>query len=312
MNDSARSTDKRAAARRGARALILIAVATHASAQQRTGNTRDLDSDRPEAWAMNYFTSVTLLSGLSVPRSRAPGSVDIALELGRIPQLSESERRVGFDGLKVEDLNKSPVFVRPRVTIGLPWQSALIVSYVPPLHVYGLKPHIFTVALERPMLEREPWTVGARIYGQLATVRGAFTCPDDVTAYPPGTPGNPYGCDTQSNDKAYQHYAGLELSFAYRIERLGGLTPYATMGANYLNGKVQVHAQVNGRADRNRLDADTGTVSFGAGLIYPLDERFTLSAGAFYSPLEVARRPSESSVNDPLFNVRTQISYRLR
>lgn len=281
-------------------------------AQEQLKSTRNLDSDRPEAWAMNYFTSITLLSGLSMPHSRAPGSIEIALELGRIPQLSESERRIGFDGRKEEDLNKSPVFGRPRITIGLPWRSALIVSYIPPVRLYGLKPHIVTIALERPLLESGPWTLGARLYGQLGTVRGAFTCPDEVTAYPPGAPGNPYGCDTQSNDKAYQHYAGFELSGAYRIERLGGLTPYVTVGANYLNPKVQVHAQVFGRADRTRLDADTGTVSAGLGLIYALDERFTLSAGAFYSPLEVTRPPSTSSNNDPLINFRTQISYRFR
>lgn len=261
---------------------------------------------------MNYFTSVTLLSGLSMPRSRAPGSIEIALELDRIPQLSESEQRIGFDGRKEEDLDKSPVFGRPRITIGLPWRSALILSYIPPVKLYGLKPHIFTIALERPLLESGPWTLGARLYGQLGTVRGAFTCPDEVTAYPPGAPGNVYGCDTQSNDKAYQHYAGLELSGAYRIERLGGLTPYVTLGANYLNPKVQVHAQVFGHADRNRLDADTVTVSAGLGLIYALDERLTLSAGAFYSPLEVTRQPSTSSNNDPLINFRTQISYRFR
>ena len=296
--------------------LLLAGVGMSAPAQpqdqSQAKSTRNLDSDRPEAWAMNYFTSVTLLSGLSMPRSRAPGSIDIALELDRIPQLSESERRIGFDGRKEEDLNKAPVFGRPRVTIGLPWHSALIVSYIPPVKIYGLKPHIVTVALERPLLESGPWTLGARLYGQLGTVRGAFTCPDDVTAYPPGAPGNVYGCDTQSNDKAYQHYAGFELSGSYRIERLGGLTPYVTLGVNYLNTKVQVHAQVFGRADRNRLDADTNTASAGIGLIYALDERLTLSAGAFYSPLEVRRQPSTSSNNDPLINFRTQISYRFR
>lgn len=292
--------------------VLIVGSGMPAGAQERIERTENLDSGRPEAWAMNYFTSVTLMSALGVPHSREPGSMDIALEVDRIPQLSESERRIGFNGIKEEDLNKSPVFVRPRVTIGLPWRSALILSYVPPIRVHGLKPRIATVALERPLYEQGGTTFGVRLYGQLGTVHGSFTCPEEVTRHPPGSPGNEYGCDTPSDDKAYHHYAGIELSGAWRIDRLDGLTPYLAVGVNYLNPKVEVHAQVYGYEDRTRLDADTWTCSIAAGFILPLAPRFTLSAGVFYSPLEVTRGPSASTTNDPLINFRTLLTWHYR
>ena len=83
----------------------------------------------PEAWAMKYFNSVSLLTGLGPPRVREPWSFEIGLELDTIPRLDEDQRRVGFGGAKVEDLNRLPAFFRPRLTIGLPAKWSLDVAY---------------------------------------------------------------------------------------------------------------------------------------------------------------------------------------
>ena len=40
---------------------------------------RQLSFDRPESWALKYFTSVSLLSGLQTTDGRQPGSVAIGL-----------------------------------------------------------------------------------------------------------------------------------------------------------------------------------------------------------------------------------------
>src|SRR5262249_16444323 len=99
-------------------------------------SSEHLDSDRPEAWAMNYFTSFSLLSAFGAPHSREFGSVELGFELDWIPQLSKSQRRVGFNGIKEEDLNQAPIFARPRLTVGLPWNVALTLSYLPPIEVF--------------------------------------------------------------------------------------------------------------------------------------------------------------------------------
>jgi hypothetical protein len=276
------------------------------------GASDHLDSDRPEAWAMFYYTSVSLFSGLGTPRSRKPGSIEVGFELGSIPHLDPDQRRVGFDGTKEEDLNKSPIFARARLTIGLPWKLALILGYVPPISVFGVRPHLLDVGLERPIYERGPWTLGLRAYGQIGDVTGAFTCPASAAEHPPGSPGNPYGCDGTSNDKAKQRYLGLELSGSYRIDGLRGLTPWVTISGNYLDTTFDVNAVTFDVPDTTHLEAETGTMTLGFGARYPLTEKIDVSIGMSFTPLWVTRPPSTSSELDSLLNVRTVLSYRFR
>jgi hypothetical protein len=79
---------------------------------------------------------------------------------------------------------------------------------------------------------------------------------------------------------------------------------------NYLDTQFQVDALTFGFADRRQLAAHTWTFSMRAGVTYPITERLHLSLGLFYSPLWVVRPPNTASQNDPLFNVRSLISYQ--
>src|SRR5262245_51059273 len=92
-------------------------------------DTENIAGDRPEAWAIRYFTSTTLLNGLGVSHGRQAGSVFIGGEVVGIPFLSTEEQRVGFNGTKAEDLNKAPFFVRPRLIVGLPGQVAATLAF---------------------------------------------------------------------------------------------------------------------------------------------------------------------------------------
>src|SRR5258708_4680303 len=75
--------------------------------------------DSPEGWALKYYTSATLMSGLQPPEAsfedRRVGSINVGLELGWLPTLTPARARVGFSGKKEEDLNKAPIFARPVV-----------------------------------------------------------------------------------------------------------------------------------------------------------------------------------------------------
>src|SRR5689334_4242843 len=66
---------------------LISALAAGAQAQ-----TQHLDFDRPEAWALKYFASSTLLNGLQPPEplSERPaiGSVTLGLEVGWLPRLN--------------------------------------------------------------------------------------------------------------------------------------------------------------------------------------------------------------------------------
>ena len=108
--------------------------------------------DRPESWGMKHFTAVNMLTGLGAPRSLEPGAIEVAIEGASIPSLSAQERTIGFDGVKEEEINRSSFFGRPRVTFGLPGRFTLDVSYVPPIELFDVEPHLFGIGIARPFI----------------------------------------------------------------------------------------------------------------------------------------------------------------
>lgn len=273
----------------------------------------ELDFDRPEAWAMKYFGSVSLLTGLGAPRERRPGSVELAFEAGWIPSLSEEQRTVGFGGTKEEDLNKLSAFGRLRATFGLGRKLSLTAGWVPPVAVSGVQANLVSLALERPLLAPDAgWGLGLRLYGQVGEIEGDFTCTDDDLQAPPGEPGNEFGCEARSSDTYDLAYTGLELVGSYAFA--GGKAPRLHFGAaaNYLDMELQVDALTSGLRDRTLLLADGWSWSLSGGARWGLDSRTDFAAELFYTPLDVVRPPSTASENDALFNLRLLVAYRLR
>lgn len=275
-------------------------------------NSQDLDFDRPEAWAMKYFASVSLLTGLGAPRALEPGSVYLQLEGGWVPSLSESERTVGFNGTKVEDLNRTSVFLRPRAVIGLPHKYSLTLSWVPPIEVKGVKPNLLAIALGRPVHEARSWRLGLRGYAQYGTLQADFTCPEDVVAAGDDPVRNPFNCVEPSRDEQNTSALGMELSWAHKLRGTSRWEPHLGLAVNYLDMEFQVDARHSGFVDKSLLLAGGWTLSLTAGMTYQAGERWKFVGEAFYSPLEVTRPPSDSSQNDALFNIRTMISYGIR
>lgn len=266
--------------------------------------------DRPESWALAHFTSATLLTGLGTPGSLRPGSVSVGFELGWLPTLDATQRRVGFNGTEEQDLNKAPFMPRPRVTIGLPASFTLIVAGTPPIPMFGLEAALLAVGLERPIVETPHWVLGARGYGQVGWVRGAYTCPPSVLAFPPGSPGNDEGCQAPSSDTSKLRYLGGEAVVGYRSERLPRLAPHAAVGISVMDVGFQVNAHTFDFIDRTSYTSRGTVVSFSAGVSYQVTSRLALATDAFYSPMWV-RRPGLPRENDGLFNVRALVTCRL-
>jgi hypothetical protein len=240
---------------------------------------------------------------------RKPGSIDLGLEAGWVPYLGESQRRVGFDGTRVEDLNKTPVYGRPRVTVGLPAGFSAEVGWVPPIEVNGSKANLLDAALERPFLETDLWSLGLRLYGQVGHASGDYTCPKDVARQAPGSAGNPDACNQSSNDIATLNHAGAAVTGGVKLA--GGATLHFAGGGTYNDVQFQIHAVTGGAPDNTLLITHgwTGWVAAGAGL--PLGKRTSVAVEAFYSPLSVRRPPSQNTQNDGLFNVRALLKFHL-
>jgi hypothetical protein len=277
------------------------------------GQHKDFDS--PEGWAMKRFASVTLLNGLQPPESaedRRFGSLTVGFEIGWLPALDPGQARVGFSGNKVEDLNKSPIFARPVVRVGLPAKFTGIFAFAAPVRVWDVAPTLVAFGLERPLVERGPWTIGWRGYGQVGHANSSFTCPQRALAFPAGSPGNPAGCVAFSDDSATLRYIGTEGQVSYQVPRWSRLTLHATAGVNYIQGRFQVNSERVKGLDRTRLWTGGETFSTTGGASYALTRRAAFTVDTFYTPLWVRRETNGPRTNDGLFNVRAMVSYRLR
>jgi hypothetical protein len=288
---------------RSAALVLAIAISGPLSAQIIDDVDR-LEWDEPEAWAMKYFGSVSLLTGLGPPRARELWSLEIGLELTTIPSLSEDQRRVGFGGRKVEDLNRLPALFRPRVTIGLPATWSLDIAYVPPIEVRGVRSNLFALGLERPVFTTGSWTLGARLYGQTGRVESDFTCSAEDASHPPGSDDNFWGCEEPSEDEVTLDYLGVAFTGGYRYRKTDF---HWGVAANYMDMEFQVDAVTFGRSDRTLLLADGWTWSVNGGASWYLGGRTSVAVELFYSPLSVVRPPSTRIENDPLLNLRTML-----
>jgi hypothetical protein len=266
--------------------------------------------DRPEAWALKYFTATTLLNGLQVPEAVPAGSIDLGFELAWLPTLSTSQQRVGFNGTKQEDLNKAPISGRPRVRIGLPGHSTLLLAFTLPVETFGITPRLIAIGVERPLVRIGSWQLGWRAQGQLGTATGAYTCPTRVLAFAPGSPGNPYGCQAESSDVATLRYIGGELAAARPLAGVR-VTPHAGVTVTYVDTAFQVKARTFDYLDRTRLEAAGMILSTNVGVTCPVTTRLSVAADVFYAPLSVRRAFDGPATIEGLLNVRTLITYRV-
>jgi hypothetical protein len=288
-----------------ATALILAAGPVFAQSP-----VQHIDFDRPESWALEYFAAATTFTGLGPPKVRKPGTIEVALEVGWIPYLRMDQRRVGFDGTALEDLNKTLLLARPRLVLGLPGGVSAEVGWIPPIEIHGGTSNLISAALERPFVEGRRLTLGLRAYGQLGHAKGDFTCPKDVVAEEPGSPGNPQGCEAPSKDTSTLDVAGAALTGGLRLGERGEALHFA-VGGTYNDLEFQVGAVTFGHLDDTRLATHGWTGWVAAGVGGPLGERFWFGLEAFYSPLVVRRPPRREAEYDGYFNVRAMLRYRI-
>ena len=291
---------------------LAVASAAPARAQFVVAETETLDFDRPESWGMKYYASLALLTSMGVPEKRAAGSVDLGFEGSYVPQLSDDERRIGFNGTKLEDVNKTSFFGRIRGSVGLGKGLALELGYTPPVEVGGAKPNILALALGRSFELSPTWRLGVRGYGQIGTIEADITCSADEVAAGDDVQQNPFQCVEPSQDESRQKVIGLELVAGY--DGSSRFKPYVGLGLNYMDLEFQVNALYSdGLVEDHNLQLTSGTtVSATAGLTFEANARWRVTAELFYSWLSITRPPATTSGNEGFFNGRMFVSYRIR
>lgn len=285
-------------------ALFLLAGAV--SGQTLIRDDRNAASDSPEGWAMRYFAGTTLMTSFGETERLEPWQWSAALELGAIPHLSAEQQHVGFGGSKREDLNKSPVFGRLRLALGLPGAWVAEFGYTPPLQLAGSRArNVFAVAIGRRLIERDNFSLSVRALGQLGTVDGDITCPRGATGdSDPVT--NPFDCRAPSQDTFTANYYGVDATLGWNA---GDWKVYGSAGIVRARLEVQVDAFVALTHDRSRITSNGNLRWLNFGARYGFNPRSSFAVEMLYVPLDV-RRPLEApAVSDPLWSVRGQFRY---
>ena len=290
-------------------AALLIApllIQVQAYAQEVIHADETLSSSRPEAWAMNYMAASSFLTSFGATPALRPWGWEVAGDLGHIPSLSDSQQRVGFNGTKLEDLNRSPVFGRVRVMLGLPAGFVAELGYTPSLTIDGVKPlDLFALALGYRVFERDNFSLSMRAIGQRGRATGDITCPARLAHA--GPQDNPYGCQAPSTDRVTLNYFGIDTTAAWDWKPWH---VHGNFGVARTDLAVQVDALTFDVRDRSLLQATASKPYVAIGGSRDLDDRWNLGAEILYVPLRVQRDTNSSSSNDPLTSFRLQLRYR--
>ena len=280
-----------------------VLVATTARAQTIIGTHEVVGFESPEGWAMAFMTAASLNLGQEPPRRTSLGDLQLSVELGSIPHLSEGQQSVGFGGFKHEDLNKSPVFGRARGSLGLPFDITAELSWTPPLELNGAKPDsLWGFALSRPLVGGADWGLGLRVFAQQGAVRADVSCSADVAAQPPATPKNPFSCLEPSDDRLEMDHYGAEVTLSLPGTILG-LRPWVSLASTRMDPFVEVNALVLGAVDYSTVDSEGTTETVSGGLAWELSESWGLTLAGSYTPLD-AQRPVDTGDLDDYWSIR--------
>ena len=289
--------------------VVLALVGGSAAAQEVFAAQEIVDFDRPEAWAMKYFASVTSMSGFGPRRLRA-GEVELQFELGQVPDLDSRQRTVGFNGFKEEDLNRTPVLARPRVALGVGGGFVLTGGVVPPLEIDGVEALVLSLGLDRSFALSPNVDLGIGVFAEQAEIEGDFTCTAKDVAFAPGTPENAFGCEAVSEDEVDFETYGLRIGLGVELPWRNARLHIAAIHTE-LDGEFRVNARTFGFIDRTSLVTDGDLQSFAAGFSWRLLEKSRFAAEVYYAPLDVDRPDHEGVESDDLVQLRLMATYRL-
>jgi hypothetical protein len=266
--------------------------------------------DSPEGWAMAHTVSASLNLGSGPAATLAPGDWRLSAELGSIPHLSREDQRVGFGGYKLEDMNKSPVFGRGRLHVGLPAAITAELSWTPPLEINGGKPQqLFGAALERALWQGGDWTLGARLFAVRGDARGDTTCSRRVARHVPGSANNLYGCRAPSDDTLRMDHEGIELMLSRRIGD-GRWQPFVALASTHMTPYVEIEALVFDSLDLSELESSGTVQTLSAGTQWQVTPQWQASLALSWTPLDVRRPPQFNSRSQDFWSVRLGLGWQ--
>lgn len=266
--------------------------------------------DSPEGWAMAYTLASALNLGSGPAEHRGLFTWKIEAELASIPHLSKEQQRVGFGGFKPEDMNKSPVFGRARVSLALPAAVTAELSWTPPLEIDGAKPEsLFGLALERELVSIGAWRLGGRLHAVRGHVSADVTCSRDVASYVPGSPSNLFGCSGPSVDRLRMNQQGAEVMLSRSLFD-GRLQPFVAYARTHFRPFVEVEAPLFDSTQFWELQTSGSVDSLTLGARAAITPVWQSSVAFSYTPLSVIRPRMDNRQHDNFWSLRVSVARR--
>jgi hypothetical protein len=223
------------------RALIIVAMSC---ALQNVAEAQcKVSASSNEGRLLAFYTAPIVFSVATAPEVMKPASIRIGAEGEYIPKPNPTIEQTGLCFLqKSEHTSLSPVFGRPRITVGGPLGLALEAAYLPPVTIAKATPNLFSFAVsEAHHFARGPVATGTtlmlRLHGTFGNVRGPITCPASSLQQTSAT--SPCYGTTPSKDTFRPDMMGGEV-IAGVAPGSGAVSFYIGGGANRIDPHFQV------------------------------------------------------------------------
>jgi hypothetical protein len=250
-------------------------------------------SSSNEGRLLTFYSVPLVFSTDQAPTSLRPGSVRLSFEAEYLPKPDQAIEKTGICfQQKSEHTSLSPLFGRPRITVGLPAGFAFEFSYLPPIKIANAKPNLASWALSE-MRHYEMFSGAGgvnlmlRAHATTGYVKGPITCPR--SALQTSAKGNPCFGTTPSDDTFHPDIYGGEL--------LAGISPptrafslYGGIGATRFDPHFQVgFTDGQGNADRTKvqLAAPITRVALTAGITGYLRPKIDVGAQVYSVPQDM-------------------------
>lgn len=213
-----------------------------------------------EGKLLAFYTAPIVFSMAIAPEVLPPASIRLGAEVEYLPKPDPAIEQTGACfAQKSEHTSLSPVFGRPRITIGGPFGFALEAAYLPPVTIARAKPNLFSFAISKahhfalgPVSNGT--TLMLRVHGTFGNVKGAITCPQSQLQQT--TPSNPCYGSNPSKDTFHPDMFGGEIAAGFS-PGVRGISFYGGAGVTRIDPHFQVgFTDANGGVDRTEVELE--------------------------------------------------------
>lgn len=266
--------------------------------------------DSPEGWAMAHTLASAINLGSAPAEDLGLWKWRLEGEVASIPHLSEAQQKVGFGGFKQEDLNKSPVFGRAKLNVGLPGAFTAQLSWSPSINIGGAKPSgLFGAAIERALFTSGRWQLGGRLHAVRGSAIADVTCSKRTVSFSPGSAENPFSCAAPSKDRIRMNQQGVEIMLSRSIND-DRWHPFVALAHTRFNPFIGVEAALFDIIHEWELESSGSVSTYSVGASFAATPKWRASTAFSYTPLRVRRPPLSLTESDDFWTLRLSLSYR--